>query len=47
MTDRDTTDSLASLYYTPDGKTAQQQIWDETIAELSFAHVEEIVASMK
>ena len=37
---------LATFYYTDDGKTAKQQIWDETMKELSFAHVEEIVASM-
>jgi len=47
MTDSDTNDRLATFYYTPDGKTAKQQIWDETIKELSFAHVEEIVASMQ
>jgi len=47
MTDGDTNDRLATFYYTPDGKTAKQQIWDETIKELSFAHVEEIVASMQ
>ncbi|MCJ1472565.1 hypothetical protein MMC13_001214 [Lambiella insularis] len=38
---------LATLYYTPDGKTAQRQIWDETLRELKFANVEEIVASMR
>ena len=43
----DLNDRLATFYYTPDGKTAKQQIWDETMKELSFAHVEEIVAFMK
>ncbi len=47
MTDSDTNNRLATFYYTPDGKTAKQQIWDETMAELSFAHAEEIVASME
>ncbi len=47
MTDSDNNDRLATFYYTPDGKTAKEQIWDETMKELSFAHVEEIVASLK
>ena len=47
MADSDTNDRLATFYYTPDGKTAIEQIWVETMKELSFAHVEEIVASMK
>ncbi|KAL8717199.1 MAG: hypothetical protein Q9225_005534 [Loekoesia sp. 1 TL-2023] len=38
---------LATFYYTSDGEMAKQQIWDETMKELSFAHVEEIVASLK
>ena len=38
---------LATFYYTTDGKTAQDQIWNETIQELDFAHVGEIVASME
>ncbi|RDL42513.1 Uncharacterized protein BP5553_02492 [Venustampulla echinocandica] len=38
---------LATFYYTTDGTTAKDQIWDETMKELSFAHVEELVASMK
>lgn len=46
MTESDINDRLATFYYTPEGKTAQQQIWEETMAELSFARVEEIVASM-
>lgn len=47
MTDSDTNDRLATFYYTLDGKTAKEQIWDETMKELSFAHVEKIVASLK
>jgi len=38
---------LATLYYSPEGKSLTKQIWDETMKELSFAHVEEIIASMK
>jgi hypothetical protein len=38
---------LATFYYTADGKKATEQVWEETMKELSFAHVEEIVASMK
>jgi hypothetical protein len=38
---------LATFFYTADGNTAQEQVWEETMKELSFAHVEEILASMK
>ncbi|KFY10662.1 hypothetical protein V491_07541 [Pseudogymnoascus sp. VKM F-3775] len=38
---------LATFYYTAEGKTAKEQIWEETLKELSFANVEDIVASMK
>ncbi|TAQ83721.1 hypothetical protein B7494_g7954 [Chlorociboria aeruginascens] len=38
---------LATFYYTVDGKTAQEQVWEETMKELSFAHIEDIVASMQ
>ena len=38
---------LATFYYSAEGKKAQEQVWQETMKELSFAHVEEIVASMK
>ena len=47
MTDSAANDRLATFYYSPEGKIAQQQIWNETLEELSFAHVEEIIASMK
>ena len=47
MTDSGTNGRLATFYYTADGKTAKEQVWEETMKELSFAHVEEIVASMK
>ncbi|KAF8857926.1 NAD(P)-binding protein [Acephala macrosclerotiorum] len=38
---------LATFYYAADGKKATEQIWEETLKELSFAHVEEIVVAMK
>lgn len=38
---------LATFYYTADGRKAQEQVWEETMKELSFTHVEDIVASMK
>lgn len=38
---------FASFFYTADGSIAKNQVWDETLRELSFAHVEEIIASMK
>jgi hypothetical protein len=38
---------LATFYYTADGKKATEQIWEETMKELGFAHVEEILASVK
>ncbi|KUJ11889.1 NAD(P)-binding protein [Mollisia scopiformis] len=38
---------LATFYHTADGKKATQQIWEETMKELSFAHVKEIIASME
>lgn len=37
----------STFYYSEEGKKAQEQIWMETIKELRFAHVEEIIASMK
>lgn len=39
-------DRLATFYYTSDGKKATEQIWEETMNELRFAHVEEFIASM-
>jgi len=47
LTDSGTNPRLATFYYTAEGKTAKEQVWEETMKELSFAHVEEIVASMK
>jgi hypothetical protein len=38
---------LAAFFYTADGKTAKEQVWEETMKELSFARVEEILASMR
>lgn len=47
MMNVDIIDRLATFYYTADGKKATQQIWDETVKELEFAHVKDIIASMK
>ncbi|CZR53420.1 related to short-chain dehydrogenase/reductase family protein, putative [Phialocephala subalpina] len=38
---------LATFFYTAEGRKATEQIWLETMKELNFAHVEEIIASMK
>lgn len=38
---------LASFFYTAEGSIAQDQIWEETLGELSFAQAEEIIASMR
>ncbi|OBT63568.1 hypothetical protein VE03_07045 [Pseudogymnoascus sp. 23342-1-I1] len=38
---------LASFYYTADGSIAKNQVWEETLRELSFAHAEGVIASMK
>lgn len=38
---------LATFYYTSDGEQAKEQIWKETMTELSFAHAQEIVSSIK
>lgn len=38
---------LAGFFYTEEGKVATKQIWEETMKELKFAHVEEIIASLK
>ena len=37
---------LAGFFYTAEGNTAKKQIWEETMKELSFVHVEEILASI-
>jgi hypothetical protein len=37
---------LAAFFYTADGNTAKKQVWEETLNELSFAGVKEILASM-
>jgi hypothetical protein len=47
MADELMNDRLATFYYKPDGKKATAQIWEETMKELDFAHVKEIIASMK
>jgi hypothetical protein len=47
LTDSGTNPRLATFYYTAEGKTAKEQVWEETMKELSFAYVEEIVAFMK
>lgn len=33
--------------YTPEGKTTMARLWEETLAELNFAGVQEIVNSIK
>lgn len=38
---------LASFFYTADGSIAKNQVWEETLRELSFAHVEGIIGSME
>ncbi len=46
ITDRIVNGRLASFYYSADGKTAREQVWKETMKELSFARIEDIIASM-
>jgi phage baseplate assembly protein W len=38
--------SVHSIMYTAEGKQVMQRLWDETLKELSFAGVGEIVQSM-
>ncbi|TVY81758.1 Short-chain dehydrogenase/reductase tropG [Lachnellula suecica] len=38
---------LAGFFYSGEGKAASTRIWEETLNELSFAQVKEIIASMK
>jgi hypothetical protein len=38
---------LATLYHSPEGKKLIKQLWEETMKELSFAHLEGIISSMK
>lgn len=38
---------FASLLYTPEGKVITQRVWDETLAELDFAGVRDILDSMR
>jgi len=35
------------MCYTPAGKAATERLWEETLNELSFANVREIVHSMR
>jgi hypothetical protein len=37
---------LATLYYSDEGMDISEQIWNETMDELEFAGVKEIVASL-
>ena len=39
--------SFAGLLYTPDGKQIIERLWQETIAELSFAEVQGVLDSLK
>lgn len=36
-------DSMAPIIYTPEGKTLSERLWQETITELSFAKVDDIL----
>ncbi|KAH8749032.1 hypothetical protein F5882DRAFT_432955 [Hyaloscypha sp. PMI_1271] len=38
---------FAAFLYTPEGKVVIQRVWDETLAELDFAGVGQILESMK
>jgi len=37
---------LAAFYYTASGKKASEQVWEETLEELRFARVKDILALM-
>ena len=34
---------MAPMIYTKDGEKVSEQLWKETLEELSFAHVEDIL----
>ena len=38
---------FAAFLYTPEGKVVTQRVWDETLAELDFAHVRHALDSMR
>ena len=38
---------FASVLYTPEGQKLIDKVWNETLAELSFANVEAIVRGMR
>lgn len=38
--------SMAPTVYTPEGKTITERLWKETMAELSFAKVDEILNAL-
>jgi hypothetical protein len=35
--------SMAPIIYTKEGEKVSEQLWKETLEELSFAHVEDIL----
>jgi len=37
---------LAAILYTPEGKEIIDQLWEETLAEFSFAHIPELLRSL-
>jgi hypothetical protein len=41
-----TVDRLAPIIYTAEGKKISEQLWKETIEELAFANVEEILKTI-
>lgn len=38
---------MPPIIYTPEGKRISEQLWQETMTELSFAKVEDILKSIK
>jgi predicted peroxiredoxin len=38
---------MATLVYTDEGKKIAKKLWDETIQELSFAKVDEIIKQVR
>ena len=40
-------DSFNPMMYTPEGKAITDRLWDETIAELEFAGVRDILQGMR
>lgn len=38
---------MAPILYTEEGRKISEQLWEETLAELSFANAETILKTMK